>query len=64
MAKGEIANFEKYLLLSQCFQKLCAAEMLESICMWGKGYEGAWHEVNKNQIMKNDGYILPPEFEF
>ena len=34
MAKGEIARFEKNLLLSQCFQKSSAAEVSESFYMW------------------------------
>ena len=28
MAKGEIAHFEQFLLLSQCFQKLSVAMLL------------------------------------
>ena len=32
-AKGEIAHFEQFLLLSQCFQKSFVAEASESICM-------------------------------
>ena len=34
LAKGEIARFEQFLLLSQCFQKLSAAEVSESVYMW------------------------------
>ena len=30
----EIARFEQLLLLSQCFQKLSAAEASESVCVW------------------------------
>ena len=33
-AKGEFAGFNQFLLLSQCFQKLSAAEELESVYMW------------------------------
>ena len=33
-AKGEIAYYEQYLPLSQCFQKWSAAEASESIYMW------------------------------
>ena len=33
MAKGEIACFEQFLLLSQCFQNPSAAEASESVCM-------------------------------
>ena len=33
MAKGEIACFEQFLLLSQCFQKSSAAEASESVDM-------------------------------
>ena len=34
VAKGEIARFEQFLLLSRCFQKSSAAETSESVCMW------------------------------
>ena len=33
VAKGEIAQYEKFLLLLQCFQKSSAAEASESVCM-------------------------------
>ena len=33
MAKGEIAHYEQFLLLSLCFQKPSAAEASESVCM-------------------------------
>ena len=33
MAKGEIAHYEQFLLLSQCFQMSSAAEMSESFYM-------------------------------
>ena len=33
VAKGEIARFEQFLLLSQCFLKLSAAEASESVYM-------------------------------
>ena len=33
MAKGEIARFEQFLLLSQCFQKASAAQASESVYM-------------------------------
>ena len=33
VAKGEIARFEQFLLLSQCFQKLSAAVASESVYM-------------------------------
>ena len=33
VTKGEIARFEQFLLLSQCFQKLFAAEASEIVCM-------------------------------
>ena len=32
-SRGEIACFEQFLLLSQCFQKISAAEMSESVYM-------------------------------
>ena len=34
LAKGEIARFEQFLFLSQCFRKLSAAEVSESVYMW------------------------------
>ena len=33
VAKGEIACYEQFLLLSQCFQKSSAAEASKSVCM-------------------------------
>ena len=36
MAKGEIAHYEQILLLLQCFQTSSAAEVSESVYMWGK----------------------------
>ena len=32
VVKGEIARFEQFLLLSQCFPMSSAAEALESVC--------------------------------
>ena len=34
MAKGEIAHFEQFLLLSQCFQKLSAVDASECVYKW------------------------------
>ena len=34
MAKEEIARFEQFLLLFQCFQKSSAAEASESVYLW------------------------------
>ena len=34
VAKGGIACFEQFLLLSQCFQKSSAADASESVYMW------------------------------
>ena len=34
VAKGEIACFEQFLLLTHCFQKFSAAEASESVCRW------------------------------
>ena len=33
VAKGEIAHYEQFLLLSQCFQKSSAAETSENVYM-------------------------------
>ena len=41
MAKGEIAHFEQLLHLSQCFQKLSAAEESEIGLYEGKGISEA-----------------------
>ena len=40
VAKGEIACFEQFLLLSQCFQKTCAADvqMCQNASTGGKGF--------------------------
>ena len=34
VAKGEIAHYELFLLLPQCFVKTYNAEASESVCMW------------------------------
>ena len=34
VAKGEIAHFGQFLLLTQCFQKSSAADASESVNMW------------------------------
>ena len=34
VGKGEIAHFEQFPLLPQCFPKSSPAEMSESVCMW------------------------------
>ena len=34
VAKGEIAHFEQFLLLPQCFKKSSAAKASESVSMW------------------------------
>ena len=34
VTKGEIGHYEPFVLLPHCFQKLSAAEALESVCMW------------------------------
>ena len=34
VAKGEIARFEQFLLLSKCFQKSSAADASKCVYMW------------------------------
>ena len=34
VTKGEIACFERFLPLQECFQKSSAAEVSECVCMW------------------------------
>ena len=36
MAQGEIADYEQFLPLLQCCQRLSAAEASENVCMWEK----------------------------
>ena len=36
MAKGEIARFEQFLFLSQCFQKSSAADASKGVYSWEK----------------------------
>ena len=50
MAKGDIACFEQFLLLSQCFQKLAAAEASESVFM----RESDNHLTDKNKSAADD----------
>ena len=39
MTKGEIANFEQFVLLPQGFQKSAVAEASESVCTLGRVYD-------------------------
>ena len=51
MAKGEIACFEQFLLLSQCFQNVCAAEASESFCMWERAkFYNKYESVNEKSV--------------
>ena len=43
MANGEIAHYEQFIHLPQCFQKLSAADASESIYMW----ERVKHDNNR-----------------
>ena len=43
VAKGEIANHEHLLLVTQCFQKSSAVEASESICMRKKTNKKCLH---------------------
>ena len=37
VVKGEIARYEQFLLLQQCFQKTCTADTLKNRACLGKG---------------------------
>ena len=49
VAKGEIAHYEQYLLLSKCLQTSSAANASESFNMWG-------NNVVKGEIAKNEHF--------
>ena len=36
VANGDITHNVLFLFLSLCFQKLCSAEAVESVCMWDR----------------------------
>ena len=64
VAKGDIAHFDQFLLLPQCFQKSSAAESSESVCMRERvkirSFEELWYTcnfVNKFEI------LLEPDIE-
>ena len=54
LAKGEVARFEQFLLLSQCFQKSSAAEASERVFMWErvKPHENQASEVWKHMAIE------------
>ena len=52
IAKGEIARFEQFLLLSKCFQYASAAEATESVYMWEKINE-ATHNPTVGGFLSN-----------
>ena len=56
VAKGEIAHFEQFLLLSLCFKKPSAA----GASIWGKGLNSTWnlcfHIFNCYNLFKADKY--------
>ena len=49
VAKGEIAHFEQFPLLSPCFQKSSAADASERVCMW---------ERVTNELCRKKGYLI------
>ena len=49
VANGEIARFDQFLLLSQCFEKSSAAVTSESICMWKR--------VKRNNLLYLNMYV-------
>ena len=48
MTKGEIARFEQFFLLPECFQRLPAADESESFYKWERV-----KKENKNQKLSN-----------
>ena len=53
MEKEEIAHFEQFPLLSQCFKKSSAAEASESVCMWERVKT---FSHNMETYQSNNGY--------
>ena len=57
LTKGEIARYEQFLLLSECFQKASASEVSENVFMWEKvkadvsdiSILGIWFSEEMNQ---------------
>ena len=59
LAKGEIAHYEQFLLLTQCFQKSSAAEASGSICMWKAfTHTGSDLDINLSNKLHNSGMAM------
>ena len=50
VTKGEIARFEQFIILSQCFQESAAAEASESVCMSERVMPGHTQSVYHHHI--------------
>ena len=52
VAKGEIARFEQFLLLSLCFQKAVCCRGVPKVTIWGKGLRQSkgWSEHKSSEI--------------
>ena len=59
VTKGEIARFEQFLLLSQCFQKSSAEEASESVCMWKRDKSELHRVLDQYSPNKLDAFLIP-----
>ena len=50
VAKGDIAYYQQYLLLSQCFQKLSATYLSKCVCKWDRAKECLYQEIGSHTI--------------
>ena len=46
LGKGEIARYEQFLPLPQCFQKTCTADTLKQGLVWERVKRGDRHREN------------------
>ena len=53
VAIGEIARFEQFLLLPQCFQKTSTAEASESVNMWER-VKVNYDEKDNDEFLSRD----------
>ena len=63
MAKGEVAHHETFLLLPQCFPKVSAVGVSESICMFGN-QQGASPNLPDENRWQLDTNIKPNKGDF
>ena len=57
MTKGEIARFEQFPLLSQCFRNLSAAEASKSVYMWERVNMMNIYVDNFDNFEKNEHFV-------